>query len=50
MTANGKPERAALYLRKSTVDLRAGDNRSLQDQRHDCECPGECIYIEVEVT
>jgi DNA invertase Pin-like site-specific DNA recombinase len=37
MTANGKPVRAALYLRKSSVDLRAGDNRSLQDQRHDCE-------------
>ena len=37
MTANVEPVRAALYLRKSTVDQRAGDNRSLQDQRHDCE-------------
>ena len=37
MTANVKTVRAALYLRKSSVDLRAGENRSLQDQRHDCE-------------
>ena len=26
---------AALYLRKSSLDDRAGDNRSITDQRHD---------------
>ena len=26
---------AALYLRKSSFDDRAGDNRSITDQRHD---------------
>jgi len=47
MTANGKPVRAALYLRKSTVDLRAGDNRSLIDQRHDCERLAEAQGLEI---
>ena len=28
---------AALYLRKSNMDDRAGDNRSIKDQRHDLE-------------
>jgi len=28
---------AALYLRKSSLDDRAGDNRSITDQRHDLE-------------
>ena len=28
---------AALYLRKSSLDDRAGDNRSISDQRHDLE-------------
>ena len=28
---------AAIYLRKSSVDQRAGENRSLLDQRHDLE-------------
>ena len=28
---------AAIYLRKSSVDQRAGENRSLADQRHDLE-------------
>ena len=28
---------AALYLRKSSMDERAGDNRSITDQRHDLE-------------
>ena len=28
---------AALYLRKSSMDERAGDNRSIKDQRHDLE-------------
>ena len=28
---------AALYLRKSSMDDRAGDNRSITDQRHDLE-------------
>ena len=28
---------AAVYLRKSSVDQRAGENRSLVDQRHDLE-------------
>ena len=37
MTANVEPVRAALYLRKSSVDLRTVENRSLQDQKHDCE-------------
>jgi DNA invertase Pin-like site-specific DNA recombinase len=28
---------AALYLRKSSLDDRSGDNRSISDQRHDLE-------------
>ena len=28
---------AALYLRKSSLDDRVGDNRSITDQRHDLE-------------
>ena len=28
---------AAIYLRKSSLDDRAGDNRSITDQRHDLE-------------
>ena len=28
---------AALYLRKSLLDDRSGDNRSITDQRHDLE-------------
>ena len=28
---------AALYLRKSSMDDRSGDNRSITDQRHDLE-------------
>jgi hypothetical protein len=28
---------AALYLRKSSMDDRTGDNRSITDQRHDLE-------------
>ena len=28
---------AALYLRKSSLDDRSGDNRSITDQRHDLE-------------
>ena len=31
------PNTAALYLRKSSLDDRAGDNRSITDQRHDLE-------------
>ena len=32
---------AALYLRKSNMGDRAGDNRSIKDQRHDLECLAE---------
>ena len=32
---------AALYLHKSSLDDRAGDNRSITDQRHDLERPAE---------
>ena len=31
------PNTAALYLRKSSLDDRSGDNRSITDQRHDLE-------------
>ena len=31
------PNTAALYLRKSSMDDRSGDNRSITDQRHDLE-------------
>ena len=32
---------AALYLRKSSMDDRSGDNRSITDQRHDLELLAE---------
>jgi DNA invertase Pin-like site-specific DNA recombinase len=39
LEANGNTTQAtaALYLRKSNIDERAGDNRSITDQRHDLE-------------
>ncbi len=34
----GTPQNtAAIYLRKSSLDDRSGDNRSISDQRHDLE-------------
>ena len=47
MTANVEPVRAALYLRKSSVDNRPGENRSLLDQRHECERLAEAQGFEI---
>ena len=38
---------AALYLRKSSMDDRAGDNRSITDQRHDLERLAERYGLQI---
>ena len=38
---------AALYLRKSSLDDRAGDNRSITDQRHDLERLAERYGLQI---
>ena len=45
MEANGNTTQAtaALYLRTSNIDERAGDNRSITDQRHDLERLAEFV-------
>ena len=44
----GTPQNtAALYLRKSSLDDRAGDNRSIIDQRHDLEVLAERYGLQI---
>jgi DNA invertase Pin-like site-specific DNA recombinase len=47
MTTKGNTTRAAIYTRKSSLDERAGDNRSTTAQERECRAMAERLGFEV---